>query len=167
MEKVTLNGVEQVEEQERQTIQSLLDAHSKSLHYLAFADKIDGYSPVGSWLERDRELKKQLAERALTLIEKKEVGTLYPKERLTLYSIEKDNSSQGYHADLSNNDKNFDLILHYNDDIYKTEYLVVDFVDLEFIKRQEFDLIVASLQTLLKKSKKLKGVYIVCAYHIV
>ena len=167
MEKITLNGVEQVEEQERHTIQSLLDAHSKSLHYLAFARQLYGNNPLNSWIKENSEIMDRQEQIINDLIEKKEVCSLYPQERLTLYPIEKDNSSQGYHADLSNNDKNFDLILHYNDDIYKTEYLVVDFGHLEFINQQDFDLIIVSLQNLLKKSKRLKGIYIECVYHIV
>ena len=57
MEKVTLGGVERVEKQEEQTIKALIEEHSKDVHYLAFSNNLTAYTPLGSWLQSNAELK--------------------------------------------------------------------------------------------------------------
>ena len=149
MEKVTLNGVEQISEQEIDTIRALIDAHSKDVHYLAFARQLYGFSPLNAWVKDNDVIMDKQQEIIDKLLEKKEVCSLYPSERLSLYPIEMDDSANGYHIDLSNNDKNFTDIL-------------------KFIKKDDFETVITSLQDLLKKSKKLKNVYITnCAYHVI
>lgn len=168
MEKVTLNGVEQISEQEAATMRALINAHSKDVHYLAFARQLYGFSPLNAWIKDNDVIMDKQQEIINKLLEKKEVCSLYPSERLSLYPIEMDDSANGYHIDLSNSDKNFADILEINDNIYKSKYLVVDFDHLEFIKKDDFETVITSLQDLLKKSKKLKDIYIrEKGYHVV
>ena len=167
MEKVTLNGVEKLDVQEETSIRNLIDAHSKDVHYLAFARQLFRWSPLNDWVKDNSVIMNRQQEIINTLLEKKEVCSLYPSERLSLYPIEMDDFINGYHADFTNNDKNFADILEINDNIYKSKYLVVDFDNLEFIQKQDFDLIISSLQDLLEKSKKLKAIYIREMPHIV
>ena len=159
MEKVTLNGVEQISEQEAATMRALINAHSKDVHYLAFADKFKAYSSFSCWITRNIAVMSREREIIDDLLEKKELYSVFPDEKLSLYPIEIF-SDFSYHADLSNNDKNFERILELNDGVYKTKYLFVDFVDLIEINKQDFELIIFSLQDLLKRSKKLKSIYI-------
>ena len=160
MEKVTLSGVERVDVREEEKIKGLINAHGKDVHYLAFARQLYGFSPLGTWLSNNAELKDMSDEIINALIGKKELCSLFPKEKLTLYPMKKVAPGDDYYMDLADNDRNFADILYLNDNVYKTEYLAVDFDHLETIQKHDYELIISSLQDLLKKSKKLKEIVI-------
>ena len=160
MQKVTVNGVIEAPESENEIVQNCLSSHSKDLHYLAFDRQLFGFSPLGSWLSESKNLIGKSEEIFNELCKKREVCSLYPEENLTLYPIIKVEEGNFYNIDLNNIEKNFNDILELNDKHYKTKYMVVDFGHTPNNLNANYGLIIESLQSLLKKSKKLEAIYL-------
>ncbi len=138
-----------------------IQSHSKDLHYVSMENRLGGFSPLGCFLQNDKDIMEKEGEIMATLIARKEVCSLYPQERLTLYPIEKLNEG-GYNVLLENMDKHFADILELNDKVYKTKYIYVDFWQREAKNLKDdanFHLMVEYLVELKKKSKYLQEVF--------
>lgn len=91
------------------------------------------------------------------LIKKREACSFYPRLKLTLYPLTKLCGSD-YEIDLEYIDKHFEYILELNDNHYKTKFLFVNFGHGASNFNQK--LVLEHLDTLLKRSKMLKDIYI-------
>ncbi len=159
MKKITENGFVEVEYVAPLT-HEYIQSHNKDLHYLSMENGLGGFSPLGSFLGKHKDIMGKEREIMATLIAKKEVCSLYPQERLTLYPIEK--LEDGYNVLMENMDKHFADILELNDNFYKTKYMYVDFWQREAKKLKDdanFHLMVAYLVALKKKSKYLQEIF--------
>ena len=160
MRILTLNSNKRLSQKETDRINDLVyEKHDKDFHYLAFDRQLTGFSSLGSFVMKNEELVKNEGLIMKSLFEKKEVCSLYPKEKLTLYPTQIADDLYGrYELVLDNIDKYFEDILKLNDEVYKTKYLFVDFGH----GAENFDeeLIVQKLKDLLVKSNILETIYI-------
>ena len=150
---ITLN-----EEEDKAVFEEVYNKPANDYHYLAFDRQLGGYCPLNVYVtSHDASIMKD--EKAIfeKLLTKREVCSLYPRLRLTLYPLTKLDGPE-YEIDLENIDKHFADILELNDKVYKTKYLFVNFGHGASNFNKE--LIVAKLRELLDKSKLLEKIYL-------
>ena len=158
MRKITLNGIEKIDSKEYDRIFTLVfKEHSADFHYLAFDRQLSGFSPLGTYILDYPVIKAKEDEIMAALVERKEVESLYPEAKLSLYPVTKIDGPE-YSLDLENCEKHFADILELNDAVYKTKYLYVDFGH----GAENFDeaLLIEKFSELLAKSNVLEAVYI-------
>ncbi len=159
MRILTLNSYEKLNKKETARITDLVyEKHDENFHYLAFDRQLTGYSYLGTFVMKNADLVNSEDQIMKSLLERKEVCSLYPKEKLTLYPITPTGLYGKYELILDNINKHFEDILKLNDEVYKTKYLFVDFGH----GAENFDegLIVQKLKDLLVKSNILETIYI-------
>ena len=87
MKQLTLDNCFDSSVQEQKKIETLLNKHDKSLHFLALDKTFEGFSPLNSFVGNYPDIKEKEQEIFNSLIEKQEVCSLYPRLNLTLYPI--------------------------------------------------------------------------------
>ena len=160
MKKIIMNGIEELSKEENDHIFNLVyEKHSDAFHYLAFDRQLSGFSPLGTYIQNYPELKEKEGEIIAALIDHQEVESLYPVAKLSLYPVTQIDGAQ-YYLDMVNYEKHFADILELNDNVYKTQHLVVDFGH----GAENFDeaLVIQQLRELLSKSQILEDVYLEC-----
>lgn len=160
MRILTLNSNKRLSQKETDRINDLVyEKHDKDFHYLAFDRQLTGFSSLGTFVMNNEELVKNEDLIMKSLFEKKEVCSLYPKEKLTLYPTQIGDDLYGrYELVLDNIDKHFEDILKLNDNVYKTKYLFVDFG--HGAENYDEKLLITKIKELLKKSELLEAVYL-------
>ena len=102
MRKITLNGIEKIDSKEYDRIFTLVfKEHNDDFHYLAFDRQLSGFSPLGTYILDYPVIKAKEDEIMAALVERKEVESLYPEAKLSLYPVTKIEGSQ-YFLDLEN-----------------------------------------------------------------
>lgn len=158
MRRITKNGIETLSVEEYQQIHNLVyTENSGDFHYLAFDRQLSGFSPLGTFLLNYPDIRDNESEIISELLKRKEVESLYPKAKISLYPVTQIVESR-YSLDMANYEKHFADILELNDTVYKTKNLIVDFGH----GADNFDesLIIQQLSNLLLKSKLLEAVYL-------
>ena len=91
------------------------------------------------------------------MLDRKEVESLYPRAKISLYPVTKIDGPQ-YYLDMDNCEKHFADVLQLNDTVYKTKYIYVYFGH----GAENFDesFLIQRLSELLPKSNTLEAVYI-------
>ena len=151
MRKLTLNSYEKLNKKETDKIYDLVyENHDKNFHYLAFDRQLTGYSYLGTFVMKNADLVNNEDQIMKSLLERKEVCSLYPITTTGLYGE--------YELILDNIDKHFEDILKLNDEVYKTKYLFVDFG--HGAENYDEELLINKIKELLKKSKLLEAAYL-------
>lgn len=159
MRKLTLNSYEKLNKKETARITDLVyEKHDKDFHYLAFDRQLTGYSYLGTFVMKNADLVNNEDQIMKSLLERKEVCSLYPKEKLTLYPVTPTGLYGEYELILDNIDKHFEDILKLNDEVYKTKYLFVDFG--HGAENYDEELLINKIKELLRKSKLLEAAYL-------
>ena len=159
MYKLTENGVIELSDAENKNVSDDIYAKkNKDYHCLAFDKQLSGYTPLNTYIvSNNPDVLKDEEGIITSLLERKEVCSLYPKLNLSLYPITKLEGDK-FEIDLDNIEKHFADILKLNYEVYKTKYLWVSFG--QDVKNFDQGLFLKHLRRLLKESKLLKDIYI-------
>ena len=158
MRKISKNGIEDLSTEESQRIFDLVfNGHCDDFHYLAFDKQLAGFSPLGTYISNYPTISEKESEIIAALVERKEVESLYPAAKLSLYPVTQIDDPK-YYLDMVNYEKHFADILKLNDTVYKTKNLFVDFGH----GAENFDetLVIQQLRELLSKSTILENIYL-------
>ena len=158
MRIITKNGIENLSKEENDRIFKLVyEDHSDDFHYLAFDRQLGGFNPLAAYVEKYPAIYEREDEIIAALVEKKEVESLYPVAKVSLYPVTQIDGPK-YSLDMANYEKHFSDILKLNDTVYKTKNLIVYFGH----GAENFDetLVIQQLSELLSKSNLLEAIYI-------